>query len=73
MKHMAICLLLLGGFITLSTMEASAVVCARGVFRAGCVGSRGAVVGGPVRGAAVVRGPVYGRVGIARRGVVVRR
>jgi len=31
-------LLLLGGFIVLSTSDASAYVCARGVYRAGCVG-----------------------------------
>jgi hypothetical protein len=60
MKHVIISLLLLGGFITLSTMEASALVCARGVYRAGCVGARG--------GAVVVRHPY-----VARRGVYVRR
>jgi hypothetical protein len=37
-------MLLLGGFIALSTVDASAYVCARGVYRAGCVGPRGAVV-----------------------------
>jgi hypothetical protein len=41
-----ISLLLAGGFIALSTMEASAVLCARGVYRAGCVGAGGAVVVG---------------------------
>jgi hypothetical protein len=60
MKYVIISLLLLGGFITLSTMEASAVVCARGVYRAGCVGARG--------GAVVVRHPY-----VARRGVYVGR
>jgi hypothetical protein len=60
MKHVIISLVLLGGFIALSTMEASAVVCARGVYRAGCVGARG--------GAVVVRHPYY-----ARRGVYVGR
>jgi hypothetical protein len=59
MKHLIISLLL-GGFIALSTMEANAVVCARGVYRAGCVGARGAVVVGR---------PVV----VAPRGVVVRR
>jgi hypothetical protein len=44
MKYLIISLLLLGGFVALSTMEANAVVCARGVYRAGCVGARGAVV-----------------------------
>jgi hypothetical protein len=56
MKLLIIPLLLVGGFVTLATTEANAVVCARGVYRAGCVG---------VRGAAVVHRPVY------RRGVVV--
>src|SRR5271154_3282677 len=37
MKHMIISLLLLGGVVALSATEASAVVCARGVHRAGCV------------------------------------
>jgi hypothetical protein len=53
--------------------DANAVVCARGVYRAGCVSAGGAAavgVGGAAvvgaRGAAVVRRPV------ARRGVVVR-
>jgi hypothetical protein len=35
MKHAIISLFLLAGFITLSTMEANAVVCAVGVYRAG--------------------------------------
>jgi hypothetical protein len=43
MKHVIIPILLLGGFFALSTVEANAVVCARGVYRAGCVGARGAV------------------------------
>jgi hypothetical protein len=65
MKHLIIPLLLAGGFIALSTMEASAVVCARGVYRAGCVGPRGAVV----VGRRVVRPIVVA----PRRPVVVRR
>jgi hypothetical protein len=60
MKHVIISLLLLGGFVAMSTLEANAVVCARGVYRAGCAGPRGAVV---------ARRPVVG----APRGVVVRR
>jgi hypothetical protein len=44
MKCTTISLLLAGCFIALSTMEASAVVCARGVYRAGCVGAGGGVV-----------------------------
>jgi hypothetical protein len=40
-----------------SVPDASAVVCARGVYRAGCVGPRGAaVVGRPVAGCTWVRG-----------------
>jgi hypothetical protein len=60
MKYVIISLLLLGGFVALSTTEASAVVCARGVYRAGCAG---------VHGAVVVRRPVV----VAPRAVVVRR
>jgi hypothetical protein len=61
MKKVLISLLLAGSFVALSTMQASAVVCARGVYRAGCVGARGAVV---ARRAVVVA---------PRRAVVVRR
>jgi hypothetical protein len=64
MKHVIIALLLVGGFVALSTMEASAVVCARGVYRAGCVGAGGAVVVGR---------PVARAVVVAPRAVVVRR
>ena len=65
MKRVIISLLLTGSFVALGTMEASAVVCARGVYRAGCVG---------VGGAAVVRRPVVGPVVVApRRAVVVHR
>ena len=60
MKRLIIPLLLAGSVIALSTMEASAVVCARGVYRAGCVGAGGGVV---ARGA-VIAPP---------RAVVVRR
>jgi hypothetical protein len=66
MKHLVLSLLLAGGFIALSTMDASAVVCARGVHRAGCVAAGGAVVvGAPVARRAVVVAP--------RRAAVVRR
>jgi hypothetical protein len=67
MKHLIIPLLLSGSLIALSTMEASAVVCARGVYRAGCVGAAGvAVVARPIvrpvaRAAAVAPGRVAGR------------
>ena len=65
MKKVLISLLLAGSFVALSTMEASAVVCARGVYRAGCVGAGGAVV---------VRRPVAHHVVVApRRAVVVHR
>jgi hypothetical protein len=38
MKHLIIPLSLVGGFVALTTTEASAVVyCAAGVYRAGCV------------------------------------
>ena len=38
MKHLMIPVLLVGGFVALTTTEASAVVyCAAGVYRAGCV------------------------------------
>jgi hypothetical protein len=59
MKSVIFTLILLGGFTLLCSMEASAAVCAAGVYRAGCVG---------VRGAAVVHRPVYGR-----HAVVIRR
>ena len=57
-------------FVALSTMEANAVVCARGVYRAGCVAAGGAaVVARPVARAAVVAP----RAVAVRRGVAVRR
>ena len=66
MKHMVISLLLAGSFIALSTMEASAVVCARGVVRAGCVAAApGAAV--------VVARPVVRPVVVAPRAAVRRR
>jgi hypothetical protein len=46
-----------------SVPDANAAVCARGIYRAGCVGPRGAVV---------ARRPVYGAV-VVRRPAVVRR
>jgi len=72
MKHLMIPVLLAGSLIALSTMEAGAVVCARGVVRAGCVAAGG--------GAAVVRAPVVtapvvrpGGAVVAPRAPVVRR
>jgi hypothetical protein len=65
MKRMMISLLLLGGFMALSTMEAGAVVCAAGPYRAGCVAAGGgAVYGGHVYGG--VRGRAYVRRGFRR-------
>jgi hypothetical protein len=74
MKRLIIPLLLAGSVIALSTMEASAVVCARGVVRAGCVAGGGAAVvaGGAAVGAAVVHPVARGAV-VAPRGAVVRR
>jgi hypothetical protein len=65
MKTIINSLLLAASFIALSTMEASAVVCARGVHRAGCVAAGGAVVVG--------RPVVHPVVVAPRRAVVVRR
>ena len=64
MKYLTVSLLLAGSFIALSTIEASAVVCARGVVRADCVAAGGA---------AVVTRPVARGVVVAPRGVAVRR
>jgi hypothetical protein len=65
MKRVIIALLLTGSFVALSAMDANAVVCARGVYRAGCAGAGGAVV---------VRRPVARAVVVApRRAVVVHR
>jgi hypothetical protein len=65
MKHLIIPVLLVGGFVALTTTEASAVVyCAAGVFRAGCVARP---VG--VAPAAVVVAPAA--VVVAPRAVVV--
>ncbi|MGH1569556.1 hypothetical protein ACRAWG_01375 [Methylobacterium sp. P31] len=59
MRHALLMLGLLAGLVTFVPIEANAVVCARGVYRAGCVGPHGAVG---------VRRGVYGR-----RAVAVRR
>jgi hypothetical protein len=44
MKLILIGATLLGGTFALSATDAGAAVCARGVYRAGCAGPRGAVV-----------------------------
>jgi hypothetical protein len=41
MTYAIIALLMTAGFIAMGAMEANAVVCARGVYRAGCVGTVG--------------------------------
>jgi hypothetical protein len=75
MKHFTILPLLAVSVIAMSTMEASAFVCARGVYRAGCVGTHGAVVvGGPIVHVHPVHvHPVGHAVVVVPRGVVVRR
>jgi hypothetical protein len=60
MKHLLVVAGLFSGLTVFAATEASAVVCARGVVRAGCVSAGGA---------AVVRRPVV----VAPRAVVVRR
>src|SRR5580700_1350729 len=45
MKRFILTAALLGSFFALSGSEANAFVCARGVYRAGCAGPHGAVVG----------------------------
>jgi hypothetical protein len=70
MRQAIISLLFVGSFVALSTMEANAVVCARGVYRAGCVAAGGAVAVRPVAGVAVVAPRA---VVVAPRGVAVRR
>jgi hypothetical protein len=60
MKPVLILLGLTAGLLTLTPSPADAVVCARGVYRAGCVGPGGSVA---------VRRGVYGpRRVVARRG-----
>jgi hypothetical protein len=57
--------------LTVQTTGANAVVCARGVVRAGCVGPNGAAV--VHRGAAVVHRPVAACPYVIVNGVRVRR
>jgi len=54
---------LLSACLSLFATQASAVVCAKGVYRAGCVGPNGAIVG---------RRGYYGYRGYRYRGVTVR-
>jgi hypothetical protein len=57
--HLGLALGMIVGTMAVTMEDANAMVCARGIYRAGCAGPRGAV--------AVRRAPVY------RRPVVVRR
>jgi hypothetical protein len=68
MKNAVIGICFLAGLFALSTTEASAVVCARGVVRAGCAGPHGAAV--VHRGVAA---PVVHRGVVTHRGAVVIR
>jgi hypothetical protein len=74
MKIIASGLLVLG-LLTVQVSEANAVVCARGVYHAGCATTHGAAVVRRPVGAAVVR-PAYGGAAVVRRpygAAVVRR
>ncbi len=64
MKHALLVLGLLGGFLALLPTEAGAVTCARGVYRAGCAGPRGAVI--------THRPVTVPHATVVRRGVYVR-
>lgn len=66
MKHLLFVVGLLGGLMVFAATEANAVVCARGVVRAGCVSAGGAAV---VRRPAVAPRAVV----VAPRRAVVRR
>jgi hypothetical protein len=78
--HVAIAITAFATTVTYNTTDADAVVCAKGVVRAGCAGpNRAAVVGrggaaivGP-NGAAAVRAPVAACPYVVVNGVRVRR
>jgi hypothetical protein len=61
MKKLLMIAAIVAGSMPLTATESSAIVCARGVFRAGCAGPNGAVATGPAGAAAVARpvAPVY--------------
>ncbi|MGH1587737.1 hypothetical protein ACRBEV_04495 [Methylobacterium phyllosphaerae] len=61
MRYVVVIVGLFAGVLAYLPTEANAVVCARGIYRAGCVGPRGAVG---------VRRGIYGprAVGVVRRG-----
>ena len=44
MRYVLVSLGLLAGLLSFAPTEANAFVCARGIYRAGCVGPRGAIV-----------------------------
>ena len=68
MKHVITSLLLAGGLFALTSIEANAVVCAKGVVRAGCVSAGGAaVVATPVARAVAHPAVVAPRASVARR------
>lgn len=68
MKYILVCFGLLTGAVAFAPTDASAMVCARGVYRAGCVGPNGAVA--VRRGVYGPRVGMYGpRVGMYGRGV----
>lgn len=60
----AVAVLAFGATLTLESTDANAVVCARGVYRAGCAGPNGAVV---------VRKPVVHCTRVLVNGVYVKR
>jgi hypothetical protein len=74
MKHFLISLGLFAGMLPLIPAEASAMVCARGVYRAGCVGPNGAVAvhRGFVGRWGGIHRPQVGMYGRGARGVAFR-
>jgi hypothetical protein len=76
MKRFILTAAILGSFFALSGSEADAFVCARGVYRAGCAGPHGAVVGHRGYYGGVYRGGYYRRGYYGHpyhRGVVIYR
>lgn len=71
MKKLLMIAALVAGSIPLTATESSAIVCARGVVRAGCAGPNGAVATGPAGAAAVVDRPVAPVYRAPAAGVVV--
>lgn len=73
MKKLLAIAVLAGASLLAQVETSEAVVCASGVYRAGCVGPRGSVVRGPYGGTAV-RGRYGGAAFVGPRGgAVVRR